>query len=484
MLDAQESESFLQVLNIMGMSSLSPVQEKALPALLAGQSIRMVAPTGCGKTLAFLLPLVEQLKPEVKTPQLLVLVPSRELAQQVAKVARQLNAARIQAKGVSLGICLVAGGEDPDAQKIELAKGPHIVVATPGRIQDLIDRDLFEPRDLSYVVVDEFDQLLTLGFESPLERVLSLLPKGVQFCLASATDSELPETLAELMPPDFVEISLEKKQARGEDTVDQHVLFRISNQNPFEKAKELSELLKSSLTEDGLIFCQMKETAHRLCETLQSLGLSAEVLSGDLGQIQRNTVLRRFRTKGFRFLVTTNVLSRGIDLKDLGISINFDLPQTLAEYQHRAGRTGRAGNPIFVLSLVHPSEETQFRQMLAPGKIIPKQFSLAKLQEKKPVEAEEAQIASDLPAEKNPKDFRNFGRIHLNRGKTHKIRPGDVLGGILKMSGVQSQEVGSIFIYDHFTHVDVAEEKIAEVLAKLNNGKIKNLSIKASLASS
>jgi ATP-dependent RNA helicase DeaD len=195
------------------------------------------------------------------------------------------------------------------------------------------------------------------------------------------------------------------------------------------------------------------------------------------------TVLRRFRAKGFKFLVTTNVLARGIDLENLGISVNFDLPVSLAEYMHRAGRTGRAGNAIKVLSLVPSKEEGNFRNLMSAGKLNFKNVkSSAPEIEYAEEDSNDAETSEATPKTAATAVGVTFKKIHLNRGKSHKIRPGDVLGGLVQKCGLQATDIGSIYIYDHFTHVDVSTAQIKNVLAKMEGVRIKNLSVRASLA--
>jgi ATP-dependent RNA helicase DeaD len=278
-----------QLLLRMGFESTTPVQEQSFPILLNDQSLRLVAPTGCGKTLAYLLPLMSKIDAEAKATQLLVVCPTRELAQQVAREARKVADALAETTGAALRVCLVSGGENTQAQKTELLKSPHIVVATPGRIHDLIDRDHFEPLDINALVVDEFDLLLGMGFTEPLERVLQLLPRRAQLCFLSATTSEQPLPLESYLPGDAQRVVLikEKPSATNEVAYDEHMLLRVNMDDSVHKAQRLLKSLQTEFlpVETGLIFCTTKDTTHSLALYLQENGISAEALSGDLHRV-------------------------------------------------------------------------------------------------------------------------------------------------------------------------------------------------------
>ena len=307
-----------------------------------------------------------------------------------------------------------------------------------------------------------------------MESLFRLIPGHLQTALFSATESVLPGALEDRLLRGARHIDVR------EETILQrtHDLLRVDNAG--ERHKRLAETLKVLEGEvaSGLIFCQTREGVHALVSYFKTQGLTAEALSGELGQIQRDSVLRRFKAGALRWLVATNIAARGIDVAALPIVINFDLPSTLAEYVHRAGRTGRAGHIARVLNVCPPGSEAFLRGLVREEGITLRLISRSRAS----AMTDEATDTKETEAEAIP--ALTFHKLHLSRGKSDKIRAGDAVGVLTKQLGLAKEEVGGIFIFDHFTHVEVAAHKSASVLAALPSIRVKNLTVKVTEAHS
>ena len=325
------SDRALAVMASLGFDSPTPIQEQTLPLMLDGHDVVGQAQTGTGKTLAFGLVIVERLDPSQRDVQAVVLVPTRELAQQVFGVLEFLAAA--------MGLLAVplVGGRRLNQDFDNLDRRPQIVVGTPGRIIDHLGRGTLDLREVRVAVLDEADRMLDIGFEPDMRRILGRCPSDRQTALFSATIPTPIKTLIWRFMHEPEHISIEPEQAPPGEIHQRY--YEVAEQD---KLKALSELLPE-MQGRTLIFCNMKVTVDRLVRRLRDRDVLAEAIHGDLDQRKRDRVMERFRAGELQFLVATNVASRGLDIPDLNHVVNFDLPQNADEYVHRVGRTGRAG---------------------------------------------------------------------------------------------------------------------------------------------
>jgi ATP-dependent RNA helicase RhlE len=334
-----------EALAARGIASPFPVQELVLPDALAGADVLAKSPTGSGKTLAFGLALVERLPADAKTPAALVLVPTRELAQQVAAELHDVCAAS------GLRVAAVYGGA-PVAQQAKRAKGAHLLVATPGRLQDLLERRLVSVADVRILVLDEADRMLDMGFKPQVERIVGRLPRERQTMLFSATlDGEVGELARTYTRnPARFEAALPVSEEPGEV---EHKFVGVT-------ADGKLDALISELEADrglALVFVRTKRGADRLAEKLARRDVPAAALHGDMSQNARDRALARFRAGTVRTLIATDVAARGLDLADITHVINFDPPEDDASYVHRVGRTGRAGRGGNGITFVLPEQQ-------------------------------------------------------------------------------------------------------------------------------
>ncbi len=471
----------------LGFKLPTPVQEQAIPILDDGKSLFALAPTGSGKTLAFLLPLMGKIDAKKCETQLLILAPTRELGAQIAQVAEKV--AKILKTPDERGITIRSafGGTKIETQKVEIEKRPHVVVATPGRALDLLKRDVLCLGALVALVLDEADLMLGMGFEEQIADVCDFLPPKVQTALFSATEAELQTRLYNRLAHRAVRVDVRQDNVGSveaivgdagtlkEQVADRHEYILVENQP--DKNKKLSEFLKAndSCIASGVIFCQTRLGASELCERLRANGFPSQELSGGLGQVERSTIMRRFKARGVKYLIATNIAARGIDVNQLTIVINYDLPSTPDEYTHRSGRSGRAGHVGWTVSFCARNAKEFFFDVLSKNNIRPKLVQ----------EVLWSGVASQDPSVQNDDAAAStvrFVKIHINKGKSSKIRPGDILGTLVKEMGMHRDDVGNIFIFDHFSHVEVNVEKAVEVINRLSASKIKNMAVKASEA--
>jgi ATP-dependent RNA helicase DeaD len=340
-------------LESLGYHEPTAIQAEAIPHLLSGRDLIGQAQTGTGKTAAFSLPLMEQVDPNNPAVQALVLTPTRELAIQVCQAMRTY---RIQGRPKILAIY---GGQAIERQQEQLRRGTQIVVGTPGRVLDLLSRGTLSLKSLGWLVLDEADEMLNMGFIQDVEKILSQAPANRQTAFFSATMApEIRElTTKFLQTPVTVTIQSPKASPRHIQQVS-YVVPR-----GWAKVRALQPILEIEDPESALIFVRTRRTAGELTRQLQAAGYSVDEYHGDLSQSQRERLLMRFRQQQVRWVVATDIAARGIHVDDLTHVINFDLPDAVESYVHRIGRTGRAGKAGVAISLVTPLEKYKLRQI-------------------------------------------------------------------------------------------------------------------------
>ena len=357
------SEKVLAAVAEMGYEEPSPVQRGAIPAVLEGRDVMAAAQTGTGKTAAFLLPTLDRLSHAAKGQGVLMLVvtPTRELAQQIEACARVI------CKQTGHRCAVVVGGVGYEPQKAALARGCDVLIATPGRLIDLIDQGAANLSDVSVLVLDEADRMLDMGFAPAMRRIVSKTPATRQMLLFSATlgDDVLSTTKELVKDPIRVEIAHKGTAAQ---TIDQYVLGVAEK----EKVRILTDVLKREGSKRVIVFCRGKYRADMVCRKLNKAGITAAAIHGNRTQGQRETALRRFANGEADVLVATDVLARGIDIAEVSYVVNLDVPSDAEDYIHRIGRTGRAGQFGWALTFVAEAEYFDLRDIEAlMGKLVP-----------------------------------------------------------------------------------------------------------------
>jgi len=337
----------------LGFREPTPIQAQAVPHLLSGRDVVGQAQTGTGKTAAFALPLLEQIDPRIPVLQSLILTPTRELAIQVCQAMRDLNTDR------SLKILAVYGGQSIDQQMRRLRRGSHVVVGTPGRVLDLINRSALNLDQVNWLVLDEADEMLNMGFIQDVETILNCTPAERQTAFFSATMAPAIRELATKFLRSPVTVTVEAAKS-APTRIEQRVYVVPRG---WSKSRALQPILEMEDPESALIFVRTRRTAAELTRQLQAAGHSVDEYHGDLTQSQRERLILRFRQQQVRWVVATDIAARGLDVDNLTHVINYELPDSVESYVHRIGRTGRAGKEGMAISLVNPLEKYKLRQI-------------------------------------------------------------------------------------------------------------------------
>ena len=341
-----------EVLNKQGIKVATPVQEKAIPAIFKGRDVIAKSQTGTGKTLAYLLPLVQRIQTERDEVQALILTPTRELSKQVFDVLKPLASVR----GVDAAD--VIGGRTIENQIQKLKRNPHVIIGTPGRLLDHIRRRTLNLSAVKMVILDEADQMLAAGFREDIEALVDQTPKKRQFILLSATMTEDTVRLARKYMTNRERIDVAEKETAS--TVEQ----RIYETTKEHKLPLLIRHLKEMNPFMSVVFCNTKDEAHRLAERLaEETDIVVEELHGDMSQGQRNQVIRRFEKMEIQVLVASDVAARGLDVEGITHVFNFGIPRNLEYYVHRIGRTGRAGTHGIAITYVTPEDGALLRRL-------------------------------------------------------------------------------------------------------------------------
>jgi len=430
---------------------MTPIQAQSLPQVLAGKDVIAQAKTGSGKTAAFGLGLLEKLDVKLFRVQSLVLCPTRELADQVAKELRRLARAIHNIKIITL-----CGGMPLGPQIGSLEHGAHIVVGTPGRIEEHLRKNTLKLNDLNSLVLDEADRMLDMGFQASLDAIVARMPRQRQTLLFSATYPEQISSMAKrvMHQPVMVQVAATHDHA----SIRQH-FFRFEQNK--HRLTALRLLLLKYRPGSALVFCNTKRETEEVAEELRSDGFSAIALHGDLEQRARDQTLVRFANKSASVLVATDVAARGLDIDALDAVINYHLARDVEVHTHRIGRTGRAGSKGLALTLFSAKED----------------YKVERLEEylDRTIEAEELPPFSLLekPGYKAP-----MSTLQIDGGRKQKVRPGDILGALTGKNGIAGKQVGKIHIFDNCCYVAVSRDAARPAFRKLSEGKLKGRSFR------
>jgi len=348
------SEVLAALLQRQGITEPTPVQERAIPPMRAGRDVIAQAQTGTGKTLSFLLPLLEKIKPQGTVAQALVIAPTRELAIQIARVAEPLGEA------LGIGTIVIYGGADIERQKEKLRRRPQLVIGTPGRLLDHVRRGTLALGSVNKIVLDEADEMLKMGFIEDVESLLGCAAQDYQLALFSATMPERIVRLTKKFMTNPAHIRIE-----GETTTLASIEQIALSVSEGEKIDRLCASINEEAPYLAMVFCATKECTHTVMMELARRGYLVDALSGDLTQTQRAFVLRRFREAKLQILCATDIAARGLDIEGVTHVYNYDLPPTVTDYIHRIGRTGRAGAQGKAITLVAAHQHEKLRKMEA-----------------------------------------------------------------------------------------------------------------------
>ncbi len=515
------NEGIMRAIEDLGFEQPSPIQAKAIPVMLEGHDVIGQAQTGTGKTAAFSIPLLEKVDVNNKKLQAIVLCPTRELAIQVSEEMRKLT------KYISgLKTLPIYGGQPINRQIKALKGGVQVVIGTPGRVIDHINRKTLRMDNVKMVVLDEADEMLDMGFREDIETILNSVPEERQTALFSAT---MPKSILDLTKK-YQKDPVHIKVVRKELTVSNIKQFYIEtrNSNRLEVLTRIIDVYNPKLT---VVFTNTKKGADELVSNLQARGYGADSLHGDMKQVQRDIVMDKFRAGTIDILVATDVAARGIDIDDVECVVNYELPQDEEYYVHRIGRTGRAGREGIAFSFafgrdmrrlkdierytkskiekhsiptVDDVEQRKVGQFFEEVKSTLEEGSFAKQiqwvedfceeedyslidicaaiiknslgDEEKQEIKEETSYGRDRNRKGGRKknyNAANMTRLFLNVGRKQKIQAKDILGSIAGETGVAGKQIGNIDVYDKYTFVDVDKKIAKTIINKMKNRKIK-----------
>ena len=440
-------------LDALEYTTLTAIQAQALPAILQGRDLIAQAPTGSGKTAAFGLGLLHAIDAGSLRTQALVLCPTRELADQVGKQLRKL------ATGIAnLKLSVLCGGIPLAPQLASLTHAPHVVVGTPGRVLELVQKDALDLRGVRTLVLDEADRMLDMGFEEPIRALVKRTPKERQSLLFSATFPDSIRSLATAMLREPLEVSVDGGAQPA--TIATHFF----DAEPARRAPQLAALLLEFRPDSAVVFCNMRRDTEEVVGSLAHYGFTALALHGDMEQRDREEVLVRFANRSCTVLVASDVAARGLDIDDIGAVINYELPTDADTYLHRVGRTGRAGRKGLALSLVAASERNR--------------ASLIEERQGQPIRFERIDALAGKPS---GVPQAAMATLRIDAGRTDKLRPGDIVGALTGDAGLHKDSIGKIDVFATRSYVAIARNHARHALAQLRAGKIKGRKFRVSL---
>jgi len=437
-------------LDSLGYKEMTAIQAETLPLALAGEDLIAQAKTGSGKTAAFGLPLLNKLNPRDFGTQALVLCPTRELASQVASEIRRL--ARYQQ---NIKVVTLVGGQSIGPQIGSLEHGAHIVVGTPGRIKDHLRKETLSLARVSMLVLDEADRMLEMGFVEDIDTIVAQTPSTRQTLLFSATYPDDIHALSDRFQKSARQVSVES--LHSEQQIDQQ--FFICQKS--RRLESLVKLLAHFQPEAAVVFCNTKDLTREVCGYLNQAGIHALALHGDMEQRDRDQVLIQFKQLSCSVLVATDVAARGLDIDDLPVVVNFELPRNADTYVHRIGRTGRAGKQGLAISLFADTERYKLQTI---GEYLQRELEY---------EAIDSVVSQGEVMPRAP-----YITLCIAGGRREKVRPGDILGALTGDAGIDGKAVGKITVTDYAAYVAIERGVADKALGRLLNGKIKGRKFK------
>src|SRR3954467_2544983 len=474
------SEPQLDALKHLGYEHPTPIQEQAIPALLEGRDVIGQAQTGTGKTAAFGLPLLEYIDVEDDEVQALVLTPTRELCIQVTQALRAYG----QTKGVK--VVAVFGGAPIRSQQAQLKEGAQVVVGTVGRVMDLMSRHSLMLTAARFVVLDEADEMLDLGFLEDVEMILSRCPSGRQTALFSATMPTEIKKLAEKGMYDPVTIKV-RAATLTIDTVEQFFVEVPAREKP----AALAQVLKAERPIQAIIFVRTKIGVDRLARALDGKGARVKALHGDMSQGSRDGVMIAFKDGRERLLVATDIAARGLDISGVSHVINYDIPNSPEVYVHRIGRTGRVGRSGRAITLITPRQQKDLDAIRkhANTDILPWSANGDRPQVKvAPVEVEappEEERQPRRPRHTKPRRAPDQGaraKLLVGAGLAAGLEPKDVVAAIVDNTQLDGEDVQNVRVLQRFSFVEVPKDLAEEIVAKVNGKRVRDVPIKLEVA--
>jgi ATP-dependent RNA helicase DeaD len=457
------SRPALEALAHLGYEHPTPIQEQAIPPLLEGRDVIGQAPTGTGKTAAFGLPMIEYVKPGDPEVQALVLTPTRELCIQVTQALR--------AYGERAGVEVVAVfGGAPIRDQAARLKEAHVAVGTVGRVMDMMERHHLFLDEARYVVLDEADEMLDLGFLEDVEAILRRAPMGRQTALFSATVPPEIRRLADQFMHDPVEIKV-RAATLTIDTVD-HFYVEVPER---EKPEALVRVLKEERPEQAIIFARTKIGVDRLARRLGDAGVRVRALHGDMTQGQRDGVMIAFKGGRERLLVATDVAARGLDITGVSHVVNYDMPNSPDVYVHRIGRTGRAGESGRAITLITPRQRRDLEAIERHAKTEIEEWSAERRAPRRRRERETRRPRHTKP---HSRDGVPYSKLIVDAGRRNGVEPADVVRAVVDHTHLENDDVRNVRVLERFSFVEVPRERAGEVVDKVSGKRVRGAELR------
>lgn len=445
------NENIVQALQENRITEPSDIQIQTIPHILKNATdLVAVAQTGTGKTAAFCLPILQTIDPKLSKIQALVLVPTRELGQQVARefflFSKHLS--RVFAEAVY-------GGAPIEDQIQKLKRATHVVVATPGRLLDLLDRNALSLEDLKYLVLDEADEMMNMGFKAEIDLILKSCNYGITKMLFTATmPGEVKQLISDYLRQDFVEIKINAEEFINQKIEHQYLIYKQGHKLEF-----LKEFLSEHQNQRGIVFCRTKIAAKRLAKQLAGFEVVADALHGNLNQEMRDKVMRGFRKGRINLLVATDIAARGIDIKELDYIIHYHLPEKTEQYTHRSGRTARAGKSGVSVCFVKSDQIDEIKNLELELNI---KFLV-------------------LNIEPKPEKFSAPITVFMNIGFSQGFNKGNLREFLIEEAGLNMDDIQNIVVEDNRSYFDVPQKYEQQIYLNLKGFKIAHRNLKFTL---
>jgi ATP-dependent RNA helicase DeaD len=464
------SEPLLDALKHLGYERPTPIQEQTIPALLEGRDVIGQAQTGTGKTAAFGLPMLQYIDPEDPETQAIVLTPTRELCIQVTQALRAYGERR------GIEVVAVFGGAPIRDQAARLKREAHVVVGTVGRVLDMISRHHLILDGARYVVLDEADEMLDLGFLEDVETILARCPMGRQTMLFSATIPPEIRNLADKFMHDPVEIKV-RAATLTIDTVEQFYVEVPDREKP----DALVRVLQSERPDQAIVFVRTKIGVDRLARKLGDGGLRVKTLHGDMTQGARDGVMIAFKSGRERLLVATDVAARGLDITGVSHVVNYDVPNSPDIYVHRIGRTGRAGESGRAITMITPRQRRELQAIERHAKTEIEEWSE---NGDRPARREREPREARVPRHTKPhaRDGVPYVKLVVGSGRREGLEPADVVRAVVDNTHLENDDVRNVRVLERFSFVSVPEPRAGEVAEKVTGNRVRGAELRVEVA--
>lgn len=452
------NKNIISAVEELGFENMTKIQEETIEKILERRSIVAMSSTGSGKTAAFMLPLISNIDVRNRNTEVLVVTPTRELATQIVGETRKFCKYLHGINSIA-----ILGGQDYRMQAISLRKGVKIVIGTPGRLLDVIRKKMLKMENIKAIVLDEADEMLSMGFYEEVNEILEHTSKYSQKLLFSATIDNRVKDIAQKRIKGAQYIECKDNATMLVDNIDQYAIdVKIKMKNEC-----VLRILNKEKATNSVVFCNTKKKTEEVYNFLRENGVKLEMLNSDFSQEERDIILKKLKAGKLDTIVVTDVLARGIDVDDMNLVINYDIPYDNEYYVHRIGRTARNGRSGIAYTLYTGKQIERIRQI--------EEYTMTKMElidVPKNKEAEDAKFDLNFPISK-----RGLYVVTISLGKNDQIKAKDIIGAIGALTGIKSECIGIIEVGDTKSTIEVSKDNVGEIVAAFTNGKIKGKNV-------